>query len=81
MRYQRVRYFDRDGDGYLDTLRYEIVEYGREEETAQLIREVDMKELGAEIKTPELFDMRTDAPITGFRVENWNGAPFTSKDF
>ena len=81
MRYQRVRYFDRDGDGYLDTLRYEIVEYGREEETAQLIREVDMKVLGAEIKTPELFDMRTDAPVTGFRVENWNGAPFTSKDF
>ena len=81
MRYTRVRYFDHDNDGFVDTLRYETVEYGREDDTAALIREIRLADYGTEIPKPELFDMRTDAPETGFRVENWNGKPFTPQDF
>ena len=81
MRYTRVRYFDNDNDGFVDTLRWETAEYGREDDTVQLLREVSLAELGVFIPKPELFDMRTDAPATGFRVENWNGKPFTPADF
>lgn len=81
MRYTRVRYFDHDNDGFVDTLRYETVEYGREDDTATFIREIRLADYGTEIPKPELFDMRTDAPETGFRVENWNGKPFTPQDF
>lgn len=81
MRYTRVRYFDNDGDGFVDTLRYETVEYGREEDTANVLREIRLSDYAAEVSKPELFDMRTDTPLTGFRVENWNGQAFTPKDF
>ncbi|MBR2902333.1 MAG: hypothetical protein IKC38_03865, partial [Clostridia bacterium] len=81
MRYTRVRYFDNDSDGFIDTLRYENVEYGREDATAQVIRHISFADLGIDPPTPELFDMRTDAEITGFRVENWDGEPFTPQTF
>ena len=81
MAYVRVRYFDNDNDGFLDTLRYESVEYGREDESAKLLREVSLKDLGIEVPKPELFDMRTEAEITGFRVQNWDGKPFTTETF
>lgn len=76
-----MRYFDNDGDGFVDTLRYETVEYGREDVTANLIREIRLSDYDADVPQPELFDPRTDAPATGFRVENWNGKPFTPQDF
>ena len=81
MRYTRVRYFDSDNDGFIDTLRWETAEYGREDETCVLLREIRLSDYGADFLKPELFDLRTDAPATGFRVENWNGRPFTPQDF
>ena len=81
MRYMRVRYLDRDSDGFVDTLRYETVEYGREDETETLIREIRLSDYEVDVPKPVLFDPRTDTPVTGFRVENWNGKPFTPEDF
>ena len=81
MRYTRIRYFDNDDDGFVDTLRYETAEYGREDETSTLIREIRLSDYGLTPPTPELFDLRTDAAVTGFRVENWDGKPFTPQDF
>lgn len=85
MKYPRVRYFDTTGNGFFDTIRYETVRYGHEEEGSELIREIHLYDYAdEEIPAPDeaaLFDPRTNAPDTGFMLENWNGKPFTAEDF
>ncbi len=81
MRYPRVRYYDTDGDGFLDLIRYELVEYGREEETKTLQREIRLSDYVDRITPPELFDPRSDAKETGFMVENWDKQTFTPERF
>lgn len=83
MRYPRVHYLDKDHDGFIDTIRYTTVEYLHEKETEKLIREIDLLSFTEDpsVLHSELFDPRTDAKLTGWKLENWDGKPLTSKDF
>ena len=85
LRYDRVRYFDTDGNGFIDTVRYERVVYGHEEETPVLLREIRLADY-AEESCPHpdeapLFDPCPDVPESGFLLEIWNGEPFVQSDF
>lgn len=81
MRYPRVRYFDTDGDGFLDMIRYETVEFGREDATARCIREIRLADYTDHIEPPQLFDPRTDTPESGFMLESWDHKPFDKAAF
>lgn len=85
LRYPRVRYTDTNGNGFIDTITYMTVEYGREETTEKVERTVSL--LGyadAEMPNPdvcELIDPRVDVPITGWSVAGWDGKPLKPSDF
>lgn len=83
--YHRVRYFDTDQNGFIDTIRYERVAFGQEEETAELIKEICLLDYADE-ENPHpdkaaLFDPRPDVDKTGFCLAGWNGEPFGEADF
>ena len=85
LRYDRVRYFDTDGNGFIDTIRYERVLYGYEEEAPELLREIRLADY-AEESCPHpdeapLFDPCPDVPESGFLLETWDGEPFAQPDF
>lgn len=85
LRYPRVRYSDRNGNGFIDTIEYMTVEYGREATTERIERTVSLIEFGegAELAPDicELFDPRVTAPLSGWRLDTWDGNPLRKSDF
>lgn len=79
LRYPRVIYKDTTGNGFFDTIIYSIVEYGHEDETEEVIKIINLLDYADE-KMPnpdvcETFALPTDIPLTGFKMENWDGNP------
>jgi hypothetical protein len=85
LRYPRVRYRDRSGNGFIDTVEYLTVEFGDEDRTAVVHRTVDLNAFADEdLPEPDrcpLFDPRGDAPLSGWRLRDWDGKPLTLDDF
>ena len=85
LRYPRVRYSDRNRNGFIDTIEYMTVEYGREAETEKIERTISLLGLAGEgDEAPDvcpLIDPRVEAPLTGWRLEKWNGQPLGPQDF
>ena len=85
LRYPRVRYIDTNGNGFIDTITYMTVEYGREETTEKIERTVSLLDYAdAEMPSPdvcELVDPRVDVPITGWSIAKWDGKPMKPSDF
>ena len=74
-----VRYHDTTGNGFIDRIEYGTAEYGREEATWKVERTVNLLEF-ADDQMPQpdvqpLFDLKVDAPATGWKVSTWDGNP------
>ncbi len=89
LRYPRIRYRDTDGNGFIDTIDIMTVEYtgkfGTEGPTERIERTVSLLAF-ADASNPhpdvcELTDPRVDAPLTGWTIAKWDGAPLGAKDF
>lgn len=80
--YERVRYHDHDGDGYIDAIEYGTVRYGSEAESWTVNRRVDLLQYctPAQLQTP-LTAPGVQSPLTGWKLSNWDGAPFSPAAF
>ena len=85
LRYPRVRYADTSGNGFIDTIEYLTVEYGRESETEEVTRTVRLADYAEDGNSPDACDLiesRTDGTdVDGWRLGDWDGEPLTSQDF
>lgn len=85
LRYPRVRYYDNNKNGFIDTIEYTTVEYGDEENTERLERVISLFDYCDEDNLNpdvcELFDPRVDSAISGWKLSTWDGNPLTAKDF
>jgi hypothetical protein len=84
LRYHRVRYTDTTGNGFLDRIEYLTAEYGNEanqrvDRVVSLLDYADAECLQPDVG--DLIDPRVDVPLTGWRLDKWNGQPLTVRDF
>lgn len=85
LRYPLVRYYDTDKNGFIDKIERQTVEYGSEADTVVVEEVIHLLDFA----TPdnphpdicELIDPRVDVPLTGWKVETWDGEPLQAKDF
>jgi hypothetical protein len=84
LRYSRICYYDKSGNGFIDTIEYSTAEYGREDKTKKIQREISLSDF-SEGKTVydvcDLIDIRGKAKPNGWRIKTWNGKPLGPKDF
>ena len=79
--YSRVRYYDRDKDGYIDYIEYGTMRYGvedswRAERCVDLLKYCTVEALRTKLTAPQV-----QSPLTGWRLENWDGKPFVPDTF
>jgi len=75
LRYPTVRYFDKNGNGFIDTIEYATVECGREADTRIVQRTVSLLDYEEDADVCDLIDLRVSAPISGWKLEGWDGNP------
>ena len=89
LRYPQVRFWDTDGNGFLDKIEYSTIQYGKngldDERTRRIGRTINLLDYKDE-QNPHpdagaLFDPRVSTPATGWRVESWDGKPLNARDF
>jgi hypothetical protein len=84
LRYPQVRYSDTNGNGFIDKIEYLTVEYGRESETEKIERVILLSDYIEDENSPDICDLieiRGEAKLNGWKVENWNVQPLKPKDF
>jgi hypothetical protein len=80
LRYDRVRYFDTDGNGFIDRIEYSAVEFGREDTTEEIRHVVDLRRFGDDADVCDVIDPRVDAPLTGWKFSVWDGRPLSLEE-
>jgi len=82
LRYNKVKYYDNDRDGYIDYIEYGVARYGYSEDAWTIERSVDLLQCCAieDIQTARISP-QVESPATGWRLETWDGTPFTPHTF
>ena len=85
LRYPRIKYYDKNQNGFIDTIEYTSVEYGNEENTEITEKIVSLMDYRDQNDiTPDvcqLFDPRVDSKPKNWSINSWNGNPLTDNDF
>jgi len=86
MRYPQVRYFDIDGNGFIDKIEYSTVAYKHEDTTRQISKVINLLDYADdEVPHPDvcsLYDPRVpEVAVTGWDIEGWDKQPLEQSDF